>query len=373
MTYDAAIIGGGLAGCGAAIHLAQRGHRVLLLEKQRYPAHKLCGEFLSVEVQAMFARLGVEQAVSEAGAHPIDRALVTTTGGTTFRHGLPGTALGLSRYRLDALLFERARTVGADARDGTAVRSVSGALGEGFRVEAGGEGFAARLVLGAYGKRGTLDRKLDREFLHDKSPFVAFKAHYEGVELPHTIELHAFPGGYCGLSHVEGGWVNACWIAREEVLKDCGGAPEAMIAQAFRQNAALARRFDAMQRISDRFVAVSQVTFAPKGVFAGDVCMIGDTAGMIAPMCGDGMAMALRTAELVTPIASNFLGGRLDGDAFRRRYEAAWHREFGVRMRLGRWMHHAYCYPAPARLVVAACHRAPRLGRWLMHKTRGAA
>ncbi len=371
MTYDVLIIGGGVAGCSAAIQLAERGKRVLVLEKQRYPAHKLCGEFLSVEVLAMFERLGVGGAVWQAGARPIDHTVITTTDGAVFESALPGTALGLSRYTLDRLLFEQARAVVAEAQDGVAVRSVEGGLDEGFVVETAGERFEARLVLGAYGKRGLLDRKLGRSFLQARSPFVAFKAHYEGVELPGAIELHAFPGGYCGLSHVERGRVNACWIAHERTLKAAGGTPEAMIEQSLMQNSTLARRFQAMERVTDRFVAVSQIIFVPKGAFAGEVCMIGDTAGMIAPMCGDGMAMALRSAELAAPLVSAFLEGRMTAARFREHYARAWRREFGLRMRLGRWMHHAYCRPAVARLGVDAIRRMPVLGRWLIRKTRG--
>ena len=371
MTYDVLVIGGGVAGCSAAIQVAERGRRVLLLEKKQYPTHKLCGEFLSVEVLAMFERLGVREAVWQADARPINHACLTTATGTVFESALPGTALGLSRYTMDRLLFEKARAAGADARDGVGVRAVEGRLGEGFVVQTEAGAFEARVVLGAYGKRGLLDRKLGRSFLQARSPFVAFKAHYEGVNLPGVIELHAFPGGYCGLSHVEQGRVNACWIGREEVLKEAGGTPETMITQSLMQNPALARRFQAMERVTDRFIAVSQITFIPKGAFAGDVCMIGDTAGMIAPMCGDGMAMALRSAELATPLVVAFLAGRMTAAHFRERYTRAWRREFGMRMRLGRWMHHGYCRPAVARLGVSAVRQMPGLGRWLIRQTRG--
>jgi len=371
MSYDVAIVGGGLAGCSAAIQLAEQGRSVLLLEKERYPVHKLCGEFLSVEVEGLFKRLGVLDAVLAAGAHPIDHTRVTTVTGTTFESPLPGTALGLSRFRLDKLLFDRAVTAGADARDGTPVRNIAGTLDDGFHIETETDRLEARLVLGAYGKRSVLDRKLARPFLDQRSPFVAFKAHYKGVELPGTIELHSFPGGYCGLSGIEGGCVNVCWIAREETLKAAGGDPEAMIDQSLAQNPALARRFVQMERVSERFIAVSQVTFVPKGAFSGDVCMIGDTAGMIAPMCGDGMAMALRGAELAVPLVARSLDDNETAAAFRERYARVWHNEFGLRMRLGRWMHHGYCHPSIARLGVAACHYLPPLGRWLIRHTRG--
>ena len=371
MTYDVLIIGGGLAGGSAAIQLAREGFRVLLLEKQRYPAHKLCGEFLSTEVMAAFERLGVLADVRAAGAHPIRRALVTTSGGAAFQGALPGTALGLSRFALDELLARHAAAAGADVRDGTAVRAVEGGLDEGFAVRTSEGVFAARVVLGAYGKRGVLDRKLGRPFFQEKTPFVAFKAHYEGLDLPGTIELHAFPGGYCGLSRIEGGRVNACWIAHEGALKASGGRPEGMIGGVMSANAALAGRFRQMERVSPSLLAVSQVSFAPKAPFDGDVCMVGDTAGMIAPLCGDGMAMALSGAELAAPYAARFLRGDLPADAFRQHYARRWKRTFRPRLRLGRLLHHAALRPTAAGLAVHACHALPGLGQWVIRRTRG--
>ena len=371
MTYDALIIGGGLAGCSAAIQLAQQGFSTLLLEKQTYPAHKLCGEFLSTEVIAAFERLGVMPAVRAAGAHSIRHSRVTAPGGSLFEAPLPGTALGLSRYALDRLLFEHAAATGADVQDGTPVQAVEGNLAEGFSVRTSAETFSARVVLGAYGKRGVLDRKLERPFFEKQTPFVAFKAHYEGLALPSTIELHAFPGGYCGLSHIEGEQVNACWITHEDALKASGGRPEGMIEGAMAENAVLAARFRAMRRVSPSFLAISQISFAPKEPFDGDVCMVGDTAGLITPLCGDGMAMALYAAELAAPLTARYLRRNLTADAFRQHYARLWKQTFRPRLCLGRVLHHAYIRPPVANLAVQACRTAPGLGRWVIRKTRG--
>ncbi len=370
--YDVIVIGGGLAGCGAAIPLARRGLRVLLLEKDRLPVHKLCGEFLSVEVMATFERLGVAGAVRRAGPHPIGETLVTTADGAAFRSPLPGTGLGLSRHTLDRLLFEHAARAGADARDGVTARALSGSLTDGFTVTTTAGTFTGRLVLGAWGKRGLLDRKLDRPFLTEKSPFVAFKAHFEGIEIPGVVELHAFRGGYCGLSHVEGGRVNACWITHRDRLREAGGRPEGMIEHSFPENAFLAGRFERMRRVTD-FFAVAQVAFAVKGPIVGDVPMIGDTAGMIAPLCGDGMAMALRSAGIAATHAAAFLEGRADAEAFRQGYARAWREAFARRMRLGRWMHRGYVHPLAAGLGVRALAGMPALGRWLIRQTRDVA
>ena len=371
MSYDAIVIGGGLGGSASALRLARRGHRVLLVEKRELPAPKLCGEFLSPEVQASFDDMGVLHDVREAGAHPIERAFVTTRDGASFRSRLPGTALGLSRYALDQLLVEAAREAGAEVRDGTTVRGVAGSLAGGFRVQTRSDELAARLVVGAYGRRGLLDRKLGRGFLRQSAPRVAFKAHYEGRGVDDRVELHSFEGGYCGLSHVEEDRVNVCWIARQDALKAAGGTPEAMIRERLMQNPVLAERLGAMKRVSERFEAVSQVSFARKKLFENDVCMVGDAAAMIAPLCGDGMAMALQSAAHMAGPASAFLRATLPAASFRKQYETAWRSDFKRRLRIGRVAHRLLSVPALAWIGVRACQYVPGLARRLIRATRG--
>ena len=376
MSYDALIIGGGLAGCSTALQLAREGHEVLLAEQSTYPRHKLCGEFLSPEAQSSFRRLGVLEAVHEAGASSIGRTVLTAPLGTKTAHDLPATALGLSRYQLDRLLFQHACAAGVEGRVGTRVTDVEGCLRKGFAVTVGEETVETRLVLGAYGRRGLLDRTLERPFLKEKPPYVAFKAHYTGpsaADLEGAIELHSAPGGYCGLSLVEDHRVNVCWIGHTDALKASGGTPTAMLNETLRQNPALDARLRGLTRVSEQFEAVSQVPLMPKSRFARDVCMIGDAAGMIAPLCGDGMAMALQTADLVSPLASDFLTGDRSPSSFRAAYEDQWTNTFGRRMRLGRWIHAAAFRPGAARLLVQSCRVLPPLARWLIRTTRGTA
>lgn len=373
MAYDAIIIGGGLAGCSTAAQLAQSGHDVLLLEKATYPRHKLCGEFLSPEVQSSLRTLEVLDEVRELGAAPMTRARLTGPDGTAVENALPGTALGLSRYRLDELLFERACAWGAEGRPGTKVTAVAGSLDEGFAVTAAGETIEARLVLGAYGRRGVLDRTLERPFLQQHSPYVAFKAHYTGDldAIADTIEVHAAPGGYCGIGPVEDNRANVCWIGRTDALKDAGGTPTAMLEDALYDNAVLRERLRGWTRASERFEAVSQVPLMPKRQFVDDVCMVGDAAGMIAPLCGDGMAMALSAADLVAPLADDLLSDRRSGPEFKMAYKSQWSNRFGRRLRIGRWVHRAAFRPFATRALLTACRALPPLARWLIRATRG--
>lgn len=369
---DVVVIGGGLAGCAAAVHLSRAGHHVVVLEKRAAPEDRLCGEFLSVEVGAHLDRLGLLDAARAAGARSIRRTVVTA-GRRRYERRLPGEGLGLSRRRLDALLIEGARTAGADVREGVAATGVDGDLVRGFTVATAEGAIGARLVLGAHGKRATLDRKLGRAFLSETVPDVAFKAHFTGPPPAGLVEVHAFPGGYCGLSEVEGGRTNVCWIGRSEVLRAGGGTPEAMLASAADANPHLAARLGRLERVSERYLAVSQVSLARKSAFERDVCMVGDAAGMIAPMCGDGMAMAFRSAELAAPRAAAFLDGALPAAAFRQAYAAAWRREFSLRLRLGRLLHAGIMQDRLARAALWGLSGVPAVGDWVIRQTRGPA
>ncbi len=371
MHYDAIVIGGGLAGCSAAAHLSKEGFSVLLLEKSRFPRHKLCGEFLSPESMGLFDRVGVLQEVEAAGAERMSRVEVTTNSGASYHDELPGEALGLSRYRLDALLFAHAGRLGADAREGVPVSGVEGDLTTGFQVNAGGDTFRSRIVIGAYGRRALIDRKLERPFLQQKADRVAFKAHYTGYAIGPTIEVHAFRGGYCGLSPVEKGRVNACWIMDKWVLDRAGGSAERVVETAFAANPVLKDRFDHMTQETETLRAVSQITFMDKGKFDRDVCMIGDTAGMIAPLCGDGMSMALRSAEFGSDILASFLHGRLSRAEAIERYTKQWYAEFKQRILLGRLIHGGIVRPVVAGPVVRALDVLPGVGGWLVRSTRG--
>lgn len=368
MIYDVIIVGAGLAGCSAAIQLADRGYQVLLLEQQKYPVHKLCGEFLSVEVIEIFESLGILDAVHAIGAHPIHHAYLTASSGASFEHSLPGTALGLSRYQLDLLLFKRAEAVGATCYEGTIVREISGDFVTGFQVLTSRGSFAGRTVLAAYGKRSALDPQLQRPFATRASPWVAFKSHCDGLDLPGTIELHAFPGGYCGLSMIETGQVNLCWIGHENILKHGAdrNLPDALYA-----NPVLSDRLTQLVCSPAVKTRLSQISFELKGNFEGDIIMIGDTAGMITPLCGDGMAMALRSAAIVVPLLDHFLNGDGNVTQFKQQYERQWKKEFQLRLKLGRIIHSGFIQPKLAELSLSTCRKVPAIGNWIIQKTRG--
>ncbi|MFO8232096.1 MAG: NAD(P)/FAD-dependent oxidoreductase [Longimonas sp.] len=365
---DVAVVGGGLAGCSVAIQMARAGHEVVVFEAGSYPRHKLCGEFLSPEAQSSLDRLGVRETLEAHHPPRIDQSVVTAPGGATDTVALPAAAWGISRYVLDALLAKQAESAGATVRTGCRVSNIEGTLDTGFTVTHAQGTTKTRTVVGAWGKHGIPDRTLGRTDLTEPDPVVAFKAHYGG-DMPPVIDIHAFPGGYCGCSPVEEGRFNVCWIGRRDALQHAG-SPEGMLQAAADANPHLAERLEAGTRCTD-FCAVSQVTLDTKGPLHRDVCMVGDTAAMIAPLCGDGMAMALHAADVLVPHLHRFLAGQQAAATLRTRYASDWHAAFDTRLQWGRWVHRIAFRPGVARAVVTGLRLLPPLHRWVFRQTRG--
>ena len=182
--------------------------------------------------------------------------------------------------------------------------------------------------------------------------------------------LHAFPGGYCGLSMIETGQVNLCWIGHEKILN---GSTDRNLPDALYENPVLRDRLANMTINPAVKHRLGQISFELKGNFDGDICMIGDTAGMITPLCGDGMAMALRTAEIAVPMVNDYLQGTLSAERFKSNYRDTWQREFRLRLQLGRLMHSAFIQPQVAQVSVSICRSFPIIGNWLIKNTRGSA
>ncbi|MDX1994981.1 MAG: NAD(P)/FAD-dependent oxidoreductase [bacterium] len=376
--FDAAIIGGGLAGCSAAITLAQHGANVLLLEAKAYPLHRVCGEFLSPASANILSELGVLPQVEALHPALIDRARIVAPDGFCWEADLPGAGLGLTRYALDALLAHEAERLGVCLHTETTVQDVEGDLDNGFTLTARHDGqiqtYQARVVIAAYGKRANLDRVLNRPFLHRGIQYVGLKNHLRGISIENRVELYPFPGGYCGLSQVEDGCTNVCLLVRQDVFQRQGaGDISAFIEWMSGQNPALGAWLARAEVVHPRWFSISQISFQRKAALEGDLLMTGDSAGLIAPLAGDGMEMALHGGRMAGLMAAQFVHERWSAAQLRTQYPKAWRQTFGGRLSLARGLQTLMLRPALLPVGLRALHRSPALSQFVIRHTRNAA
>ena len=198
--------------------------------------------------------------------------------------------------------------------------------------------FTADLVLGAFGKRSNIDQKLQRPFFRKQSKWLAVKAHYHLTMQNDLVALHNFDGGYCGVSKVENDIVNICYLADYKSFKKYRNITDFQ-SQVMAKNPHLKKIFENSTMLFDKQLTISQISFDKKKAIEDHIIMIGDTAGLIHPLCGNGMAMAIHSAkiasELIIKYNSKTIGTRAE---LEKEYQKKWNLTFKKRLQAGRFL-----------------------------------
>jgi len=347
--FDVVVIGGGPAGCSAAITLAQLGVNVLVIEAKEYPHHKVCGEFLSAECERILDSLGLFNVKQKLKAVRINSVRVISPNNRIWEADLPKPALSISRSLLDASLAARAIETGIELRTGTTVTSITGNLKDGFectcRTALGLHHVRSKAVIAAYGKRSQIDRKLGRRFLKEVYPFIGLKAHYAGPSISNRVDMFTFKGGYCGLSNVEDGSVNVCLLCHASTFSTLRNQThltfdmERFINWMQSQNSLLAEWFSKSQPVHpdfDQWLSIAQIPFTKKNQVENDILMVGDAVAVIAPLAGNGISMALQSGNLAAVCLYSYLNGRIDVQSLFDSYTKRWEEKFTRRIQVAK-------------------------------------
>lgn len=375
---DVVIIGGGLAGLVAGIHLSQKKFRVILIEKQAYPHHKVCGEYVSNEVLPYLDQLGVS--VDELNPSRISRFQLSTASGQSVESKLPLGGFGISRYQLDNFLYQHAVRAGVRFLQ-TQAETILFQDNQFMVNTADGQEHTAAVVVGAYGKRSLLDKQLHRAFIQQASPWLGVKAHYRADIPDDLVSLHNFEGGYCGLSKVEDGIVNACYLANYASFKPYKNVA-AFQEQVLERNPFLRRFFASATPLFDKPLVISQISFAKKQPVSNHVLMCGDTAGLIHPLCGNGMAMAIHSAKILSELIetyyqpqafdrATFDRATFDRAALEKQYTLAWTNEFNKRLTAGRALQYVLQSPFATSIVMKGVQLTPGILPLIIKQTHG--
>ena len=374
-TYDVAVIGGGLAGLSLAIQLAKKGVAVVLFEREKYPFHKVCGEYISMESWVFLQHLGVP--LHEMNLPIIEKLYLSAPNGKAFTTTLPLGGFGISRFTLDGLLYKIAQDSGVTVLEETRVDDVMQETI--FKIDYTAKGVAATttaaVCCGAFGKRSNLDVRWKRDFIEKQRQkvdnFVAVKYHIETDWPEQTIGLHNFDGGYCGISKVDGGKHCLCYLTTAANLKKSGNSIPQLQQSILSKNPALKAVLDSSTVLDHFPVSIAQISFSKKTVVERSVLMIGDSCGMIAPLCGNGMSMALRSSKIAADAISLHLDGGLTYTQLETSYSQQWQKAFSTRLAAGRLLQHFFGSQRMNNAFVQTFRTMPFLAHFIIKKTHG--
>lgn len=373
---DVAILGAGPAGSTLAALLAMRGVRVTLVERDTFPRDKLCGEFLSYDALPILDALGALSAIDARGANPITTCrIVGSRRSVSF--DLPAAARGISRVALDEILFRRAIELGAVPLEGSTATRIA-RHENGFAIDlTAHDGTAnarldAKTVVGAWGRWGRMDLQLGRSFTKNRTTrHFGFKRHYRSraSRAASTIELHAFDRGYLGVSSVEGNITNICGLVHDSRLSGHRGGWDAFVDELKRESAPLCDLYEGHDPAGN-FLSSEPVIFTAKSPVANGVILIGDAAGLIDPLTGNGMAMGIQSALLAAPFAVALVDNSRPRAQIEHAWSAAYADAFSSRIGWSRRVAFLLSRPQLLETAMAALPGAPA-GRLFLRRTRG--
>ncbi|MFN0141666.1 MAG: FAD-dependent oxidoreductase [Pyrinomonadaceae bacterium] len=374
--YDIAIVGAGPAGSSAAIRLALAGKRVVLVEKEKFPRHKLCGEFISPECRDHFDELGVHDAMREAGGVEIAKTIFYSRSGKGVEVPSPDLsgvgsahkhALGLSRAEMDMLLIARARQVGVDVFEETSVVDLLQENDTVVGVKTRARDIRARVTLDGSGRMRILARRASSGDGIRKAEFVAFKTHVSGCGVcEDTCEIFSYRRGYGGSSRVESGLHNLCFIAAAADVKQLGSDPERVLREIVCTNKRAAEVFKEINFVGE-WHAVGIERYG-RGEIAPQLGLltIGDSAAFIDPFTGSGMLLALESARVAVEAIVTTDNLAALAEDYSRRYSAT----FDKRLRMCSLLRRVSLVPLLAETTIRALALSSGVRRLIVRATR---
>ncbi|HTA83588.1 MAG TPA: NAD(P)/FAD-dependent oxidoreductase [Bacteroidia bacterium] len=367
MKYDVVIIGGGIAGLPLSIDLKKRGYHVAAVEKGNYPRHKVCGEYISMESYNYL--LGICPALTELKLPIISNFKLTSGNNKEFTTKLDLGGFGISRYLLEDLLFKEAEKLGVVFMLNTKAHEIS-YEGEEYVVKTNKGDITARLLCNATGRKSNL--KTPNKTEANKGPnYVGVKYH---VKLPRNtdlIEIHNFPGGYCGISNVEDDKACLCYIVNSKYLNKVNNSiPQLEKAYLFK-NKSLKKIFTTAEFVFTEPVTVSGINFLIKEPVTDDSFYLGDAAGSMAPIIGNGMSMGLRSASALANTIDQYLSSKITKPALVANYKDFWRKEFSARIKLSRYLQKLSEYSFLTKRTIDIFNVFPALAKGVIKQTHG--
>ena len=336
------IVGGGLAGLTLGIALRQKQIPVVLHEANRYPRHRVCGEFISGCGQETLMRLGLHDLVVSCGAVSATSAAFFTETKTSPTRPLPVPAICVSRQDLDHALAKEFSRLGGELNEGI---RWSGDFDEG--------------IVRATGRRVLPGDNADGWF--------GLKIHARTVTLSADLEMHVSPQGYVGLCRINEGNINICGLFRRSTVNGVK-SPQTLLRG--RPDSWLNRRLRDAVFDESSFCAVAGLSLRPQQAATQTECRIGDAITMIPPVTGNGMSMAFESAELATEPLADWSSGKTSWSEAQSQIARCCDTTFARRLRWAKWLQLTLLTPALQNPLISLAAHSTWLWRTVFEQTR---
>lgn len=370
--YDCAVIGGGLSGLCLAIQLADQGWRVIVFEKNEFPMHKVCGEYISMESHDFLMRIGLP--LKEWRLPYITQLGISSEQGFMLNAPLDLGGFGISRYTLDHELYLLAVKKGVTVHPQCKVQKTSYLEAEGSSlIETTKGSFKSRIVCGSYGKYTPACVQEQNDYTAEKNSknYIGVKYHIRTNLPQNRIELHNFSDGYCGISKVDKDWYCLCYLSSAENLRKNGNSIAQMEEQVLYKNPFLKQYFSHSEFVSRQPLVISNVQFSKKQPYSSHIFLLGDAAGSISPLCGNGMSMGMRASVLLAAGINSYLHKELTQEELIAQYSGAWNSAFQTRIKTGYYLQNLFGKKTSTQLALKTLSLFPGLAKKIISLTHG--
>jgi menaquinone-9 beta-reductase len=371
-SFTVVIIGGGLAGLSLSILLSKAGYRSILFEKEKYPFHKVCGEYISMESGHFIENLGLN--IPQFHLPIIKKLIVSSPDGNAIQSDLDLGGFGISRYFLDNQLKKIALENGVIICEETKVNEVI-FNNETFTVKYNGGEINSSVVVAAFGKRSNLDVKWKRSFTQKKAGklnnYIGVKYHVKNNFFDNTIALHNFKNGYCGFSKIENDEYCLCYLTTAKNLKDNHNSIKEMEKNILFKNPFLKKIFSESDFLFKDPITISQISFDKKSLVENHVLMLGDAAGLITPLCGNGMSIAFHSSKIAFEQIDLFLQNKISRTKMETDFAKQWKKSFEKQLRNGRRMQYFFGKERLTNFFIKSIKPFPFIIRRLIKATHG--
>jgi flavin-dependent dehydrogenase len=298
----------------------------------------------------------------------INQLGITSSKGYLLEAPLHMGGFGISRYELDYQLAELAKALGVMVHERCKVSNVV-LEGEMTSIDTTNGKYYAKIVCGSYGKINPVF--INKSYKVASNTYIGVKYHIKTKFNSNRIELHNFKDGYCGISKVDNEKYCLCYITTAKNLKHCNNDIKQLEKDILYKNPYLKDYFTKSEFLFDKPLTISQISFKKKKTYTNGIFLLGDAAGAIAPLCGNGMSMAMRTSKFLAVGLDDLFKNKITRAELMAVYNKEWNRNFSSRINAGYYLQKLMGKTVLTHWSLKFLNQTPRLLQRLIRLTHG--